>query len=125
LNRDLEELFKTIKHAFGLPEEMRLVLSGENPVYLGLVEGDTIHIYSNNIEEARKILVHEAIDTLISALISYALKSRDPEDIYRVKEAVVGVLERVVDEDKLILAGSTNLVSSILKRLGRSDLVEE
>jgi len=38
---------------------------------------------------------------------------------------VVGVLERVVDENKLLRYGTTNFLASVLKKIGRSDLVEE
>jgi len=125
MNREIEELFKILKHAFGLPREMKLVLREEDPVYMGLVDGDKIYVYANSVEDAKNVLVHECIDILISALISYAMRTGDAEEIYRVKEAVVGVLERVVDENKLLRYGTTNFLASVLKRMGRSDLVEE
>jgi len=119
----LEEYFEILKQALGLPRELKLVVKPQRGEYLGEVIGNLVYIYTEDEDEARATLLHELIDVLITSLINYAKREPEPEEIYKVKEAVVETLCRLVDDKQVLTAASTNHVVSILRKIGREDMI--
>lgn len=100
----LEGEFRRLQKLIPLEEvtHVRLEPMKENKV-LGEVTGDTVLVYSDDREEALRVLKHEYLDCLLSrrlidplvAVINVMIKIRENE-IYQSKEKIVNLLSNFV-----------------------------
>jgi len=115
------DLFELLKQALGLPEELELVEdAGIGSPFDGQAEGGRVYLRGGDVHA----LIHECVDILLTALISYARREGDTGLVLVAKEAVAEALARVVGEKELLTAASTNLLARILASEGEEELVE-
>ena len=126
MKAELEEYFNTVKRALGLPNDLRLVIKKYDPRYKGKVEGNVVYVYTNNVNEAKSVILHECVDLLISTLLKYAIHNiNDSDGVYKVKEAIVNTICDLVGDEQLERAEAVNYISRIFHRLKLGSYLEK
>jgi len=115
------DLFELLKQALGLPEELELVEDADSgSPFDGRAGGGRVYLHRDEVHT----LIHECVDILLTALISYARREGDTGLVLVAKEAVAEALARVVGEGEILTAASTNLLARILASEGEEEFVE-
>ncbi len=104
----LEEELERLKARVGIKTDFTVVwLPKADSKKEGEVVGNTIFVYSSDIDEALQTLRHEFVDIIVSSAIQPYLKlvnillSAISEDAYKKKEeAVEALLKLLVDDNK-------------------------
>lgn len=97
----LEEDLEKLKRFFGVGSELSVLwLPGKSQRLSGEVSGKAILIYEESLDRAKKVLVHEFLDYIISGVVKpyrdllNALIKMENEKAYRRKEEVVENLSK-------------------------------
>jgi hypothetical protein len=103
----LEKELERLKARTGIKTEFKVVWSPKSDSKKeGKVVGDTIFIYSLDVDRALQTLRHEFVDFIISSAIEPYLKlvntflSAISEDAYKKKEEVVEMLLKLLVDDR-------------------------
>jgi hypothetical protein len=104
----LKEELERLKAKTGIKTDFRVVWSPKaDSKKEGEVVGNTIFVYSLDVEEALQTLRHEFVDLIVSSAIEPHLKlvnillSAISEDAYKKKEEAVETLIKLLVDDRL------------------------
>lgn len=119
---ELHQYFNDLKLKFSLPEYFELKwMPDPESKYKGKVTDTTVYIFDDDLEEARRTLLHEIIDLYITKL---SLALNDPQvvknetEAYYLKEAVVErILSFIFENNDEELRQRAELGESALKGL--------
>ena len=103
--RLLETEFERLREILGLGPNLKVIWTpGADKQLTGEVRGSCVYVYEEDEDEALKVLLHEAVDYLVSQAIepykevTNRLIKMINEDVYRRKEKVIEALTRLVEK---------------------------